>query len=153
MSLGVWMMAFAVAAACEVTQPNGVVAGSVGKEPLSYGNALLSTSLWPNGTIEFKPGGPGFVTRDGGLGMKFFWRKAVQGTLNVTGRRMGDAALQLRLQADNSHDTFTPSYLIFPGPGCWEVTAQVGNRADSKLTFVTKVVKTGDGPSWRPDEQ
>jgi hypothetical protein len=46
---------------------------------------------------------------------------------------------------------FQASYLIFPTPGCWAVTAQIGERDDSRLTFVTKVVKFGKGPSWRRD--
>jgi hypothetical protein len=33
--------------------------------------------------------------------------------------------------------------------GCWEVTAQVGDREDAKITFVTRVEKIGDGPAWR----
>ena len=48
-------------------------------------------------------------------------------------------------------DSFQASYLIFSTPGCWEVNAQVGEREDSKITFVTKVVKIGDGPTrWDP---
>lgn len=38
-----------------------------------------------------------------------------------------------------------PSYLVFPTPGCWEITGRV---ADSSLTFVTFVEKIGPGPSW-----
>ena len=41
---------------------------------------------------------------------------------------------------------FQASYVIFPTPGCWEVTGRV---ADASVTFVTRVVKVGDGPSWR----
>ena len=54
---------------CDVTRPNG--RGAFGETPSSslFGNGALSTGLWPDGTIEFKPGGPGFVTRDGALGM------------------------------------------------------------------------------------
>jgi hypothetical protein len=40
---------------------------------------------------------------------------------------------------------------MFPTPGCWEVTAQLGDLNESKLTFVTKVVKIGAGPAWRLD--
>jgi hypothetical protein len=46
---------------------------------------------------------------------------------------------------------FQASYLIFSTPGCWEVTAQVGEREDSRITFITKVVKVGEGPAWRRD--
>jgi hypothetical protein len=43
---------------------------------------------------------------------------------------------------------FQATALVFATPGCWEVTGRVG---DAGLTFVTKVVKIGDGPSWRHD--
>jgi hypothetical protein len=42
-----------------------------------------------------------------------------------------------------------PSFLIFPKPGCWEVSVQVGEHADSRITFVTKVVQIGEGPPLR----
>ena len=35
--------------------------------------------------------------------------------------------------------------------GCWEVSAQLAEREDSRIMFVTKVVKLGNGPSWRLD--
>jgi hypothetical protein len=34
--------------------------------------------------------------------------------------------------------------LVFPTPGCWEVTGRVGT---TRLTFVTQVMKIGKGPS------
>ena len=37
---------------------------------------------------------------------------------------------------------------MIPTPGCWEVTGRVGNASE---TFVTSVVKIGDGPSWHRD--
>ena len=48
--------------ACHVTS---VCDGSIGSQQLS------TVGLWPNGTIVFRPGGPGFVTPNGSLGMKF----------------------------------------------------------------------------------
>ena len=36
-----------------------------------YGNGKLRTTLWPNGTVEFHPGGPGFVESDGARSMKW----------------------------------------------------------------------------------
>ena len=41
--------------------------------------------------------------------------------------------------------------LIFPTAGCWQVDAQVSEREDSRITFITSVVKIGEGPSWRLD--
>lgn len=139
---------------CHVTRPNGIVAGSSERNKESYGNALLSVGpfgLWPNGTVVFKPGGPGFQTQDGALGMKFYWTRGVRGKLKVTGRRIDADAPPLRFGTGtpNSESDGLASYLIFPTPGCWEVTAQIGDRADSKIVFVTRVEKIGEGPAWR----
>lgn len=141
---------------CDVTVPNGIVAGSSERQDWSYGNALLSVGpfgLWPEGTVVFKPGGAGFITRDGALGMKFGWTRGARGPLNVSGRRLDEPARPLVLEAPNGYGDvgFQASYLIFPTPGCWEVTAQVGEREDSRITFVTKVLKVGEGPAWRRD--
>ena len=141
---------------CHVTTTNGIVAGSSERNEGSYGNALLSVGpfgLWPNGTVVFKPGGAGFQTKEGALGMKFGWTRGIRGKINVTGRRIDADAPPLRFetnQANDVHSTgFLASYLLFSTPGCWEVTAQVGDREDSKITFVTRVEKIGDGPAWR----
>jgi hypothetical protein len=141
---------------CNVTAPNGIMAGSSERREGSYGNTLLSVGpfgMWENGTVVFKPGGSGFVTRDGALGMKFGWTRGVRGKLKVTGHRLDGAAAPLRLEANDGYGDigFQASYLIFPTPGCWEVNARVGDRDDSKITFVTKIVKIGEGPSWRRD--
>jgi len=90
------------------------------------------------------------VTGGGALGMKFPWMRGVRGTLKITGRRLDGAAGPIRLEANDNYGEigFQPSYLIFPKPGCWEVSAQVGERADSRITFVTKVVQIGGGPTW-----
>ena len=141
---------------CDVTVPNGIVAGSSERQEWSYGNALLSVGpfgLWPEGTVLFKPGGAGFITRDGGLGMKFGWTRGVRGKLNVSGRRLDGAAPPLVLETTNGYGDigFQASYLIFPTTGCWEVTAQVGEREDSRIAFITKVLQLGEGPAWRRD--
>jgi len=139
---------------CHPTKPNGIVAGSPERNDGSYGNALLSVGpfgLWPNGTVIFKPGGAGFQTQDGALGMKFGWTRGIRGKLNVTGHRLDADAPPLRFETGtpNSESGFLASYLVFPTPGCWEVTAQISDRANSRITFVTRVEKIGDGPQWR----
>ena len=149
-------------AACHVTVPNGIVAGSAERQEGSFGNAQLSVGpfgLWPNGTVIFKPGGAGFVTRDEALGMKFGWTRGVRGRLSIAGRRLDGNAGPLRSNipccyGENGETGFQATYLIFPTPGCWEVTAQVGEREDSKISFITKVVKIGDGPAkWDPPDE
>lgn len=135
---------------CEITKPNGVVAD--GGEPYkeSYGNSKLSLGpfgLWSNGTVILRPDGAGFVTPEGWLGMKFGWQRSVRGRLTVEGRRLDGRALAL--MAETGYDPqigFQATALIFPTPGCWEVTGRVGAAS---LTFVTRVEKIGDGPSWR----
>jgi hypothetical protein len=141
---------------CNVTVPNGIVAGSAEPKEWSYGNALLSVGpfgLWPEGTIVFKPGGPGFRTRNGALGMKFGWTRGVRGRLKVSGRRLDGPAGDVVLEAPAGYGDmgFQASYLIFDAPGCWEVTAQVGERQESKIVFITRVVKVDEGPAWRRD--
>ena len=136
------------ASACEVTKPNDV--GILGQTELgSYGNGRLSVGpfgLWKDGTVIFKPGGAGFVTQDGSLGMKFGWRRGVRGRLTISGRRLDAPALPLRAQIPDGYGDlgFQATYLIFSTPGCWEVTARVG---DAALTFVTNVVKIAEGPA------
>jgi hypothetical protein len=44
---------------------------------------------------------------------------------------------------------FHATALIFPTPGCWEVTGRVG---DASLTFVLEVEKLGNGPAWHRDD-
>ena len=136
---------------CKVTVPNGVAAAPDEPNQSGFGNRFLSTALWENGTIVFAPGGPGFVTQDGALGMKFGWMRAVRGRLTITGNRLDAAAPPLRSEVSSDYGDigFQASYIIFPTPGCWKVDAIVGNDEKSLLTFVTKVVKVGDGPAWR----
>lgn len=140
------------AAACAVTTPNGIVAGEE-QDPSSHGNRQVSVGpfgLWPDGTVVFKPGGAGFITRDGSLGMKFGWRRGVRDQLRIEGRRLDAAASPLRAEVPNGYGDlgFQATYLMFSTPGCWEVTGRVG---DASVTFVTKVVKIGHGPAWRRD--
>ena len=143
---------------CRITKPNGIVAAggeeAYGPVKESYGNTRLSLGpfgLWPEGTVVFRPGGAGFITPEGWLGMKFGWIRAGRERLIVEGRRLDGAAPPLR--AESSHidtDVFQASYLIFTTPGCWEVTARAG---DASLTFVTKVVKIGEGPQWKREHR
>lgn len=142
---------------CNVSVPNGIVAGSSERQDWSYGNALLSLGpfgLWPDGTVVFRPGAAGIVTPDGALSMKFGWTRGVRGKLNITGHRLDGDAPALRSDipccyGENGETGFQATALIFPTPGCWEVTGHVGDREESRLTFVTKVVKLGDGPLLR----
>ena len=135
---------------CNVTEPNNVIADGGEPNRGSFGNSKLSLGpfgLWKDGTVVFRPGGAGFVTPEGWLGMKFGWQRSVRGRVTVTGRRVDGPAPPLRAESGTRRDTgFQATYLIFTTPGCWEVTGSVG---DASLTFITRVEKIGDGPAWR----
>lgn len=98
--------------------------------------------LWPEGTIVFRPGGPGEILPDGSLAMKFGWTRGegLQGKLKIHGRRLDASAPPLRARIPDGYgDTgFQATALIFPTEGCWEVTGEV---ADTRVTFVTRVVR------------
>jgi hypothetical protein len=75
-------------ALCQVTSPNGVPARGEQPSLFIHGNNALSVVLdWPDGTVTFRPGGPGFVLADGSLSMKFPCAGAclVNWPLSVTG--------------------------------------------------------------------
>ena len=131
-------------AACPVTKPNGNIPPGPSPSPDLYGNGALWTGLWPDGTIEFRPGGPGFVLQDGSLKMKFPWWRKARAKLTITGRRLDAPAPPLQADIGASTDfQFVPTYIIFPTEGCWEVTGKAGKAS---LTLVTRVVKIGKGP-------
>ena len=126
------------------TAPDGTrttVQSSLG----NHGNAALSTVLWPEGKVAFKPGGAGFVLENGALSMKFPWWRLVRGRLTIEGRRLDGPAPPLRARIPDGYGEigFQATALIFPTPGCWEVTGRI---ADQSLTFVTLVQKIGNGP-------
>src|SRR5688572_4075877 len=101
------------------------------------------------GKVVFEPDGPGFVDHDGALGIKWPFERLKPGRLFVGGRRLDAAAGPARAYIYDYGDTgFQPIYLLFPTPGCWEISAGVGAAA-SPLTFVVLVEKIGDGPTWR----
>ena len=140
------------ASTCPVSTPNRHAAPT-GSDPMPagmaqtwHGNDSVGTNLWPDGTIVFKPGGPGFVLPDGALQMKFLWLKAPGARLALSGQRVDNPSTALRADIDHQFDArgFQPAYLIFPTAGCWRVNATTGGET---LTFVTSVVKIGERPA------
>ena len=126
---------------CPVTSPNAEVVRHGAH--FNYGNGELWTSLWPDGTVLFSARGPGFVSSDGSLSMKWPWylERGVRGELEIQGRRL-DAPSERSVSADHSPVLGDPGFhagaITFPSEGCWEVTGRAG---DASLTFVTRVVK------------
>jgi hypothetical protein len=131
---------------CPVTVPNEKTYTGEPGVGGNYWNEALSTGLWPEGKVVFKPGGPGSaVPEDGALAMKFWWWRLVRGRLTIEGRRLDNPAPPLRSIIPDGYGEigFQATGLVFPTPGCWEVTGRIG---DKSLTFVTLVVKIGEGP-------
>jgi hypothetical protein len=128
----------AAPSSCPITFPQGGI----------HGNEALQAVLPEGGTFVFGPGGAGFVDRDGALGIKFAFDRLIAGQLFVGGRRLdGKAGPARAYMSDGYGDIgFQPIYLVFPTPGCWEITGRVG---EAKLTFVLFVEKIGDGPPWK----
>jgi hypothetical protein len=127
----------ATPATCPVTYPAGGI----------QGNDSLQAVLPPDGRFTFIPGGGGFTDHDGGLGIKLAWNRLKRGQLNVGGRRLDGAASPARAYIYDQGDSGAQGiYLVFPTPGCWEITGRVD---ESSLTFVLYVERVGDGPSWR----
>ena len=127
---------------CPVTVVNGGKGGP-------YGNDSLSVVLWAESKFTFAPNGPGFIDRDGALGIKIGWELRKKGTLVVTGRRLDGEALPARAYIPRSYDDYVGGMsllLVFPAPGCWEIT---GSVADSQLTFVTLIERIEEGPASR----
>jgi hypothetical protein len=111
-------------------------------DALRHGNGQIWTSLWPEGNVVLRKGGPGFVLPDGSLKMKFLWLMAGDGPLTLEGRRLDGEARPLRSEMSDGFvgRGFQPSYLIFATAGCWEVTAKSNG---SSLSFVTRVTTEG----------
>lgn len=131
---------------CEVTRPNGILARGQDSQQNVHGSDGLSVFMHSgDGVITFKPNGPGFVEADGSLVMKVPWHRGDRGQLSITGRRLDGSAAPLRARIPTGYGEigFQSAALIFPTPGCWEVTGRVGG---AQLTFVSLVVKIGDGP-------
>jgi hypothetical protein len=122
---------------CPITRPP--VSGD------RYGNAFLAADLGDDGIVVFKPGGTGFVLPDGALSIKWPWWRRVRGKLFIEGHRLDGTAPALRSRIPDGYGDigFQATALIFPTPGCWEVTGRV---ADGQLTFVIQVIKIGKGP-------
>jgi hypothetical protein len=127
----------AEASPCAPTVPNGSTPPGERPSRAYHGNGRLWTVLWPHGVVVIGPDG---VRPDGSLAMKFpFWRgSGVRGPLVVTGRSVERPELTMTGEVPQGYgDTgFQASALVFPEPGCWSVTASVG---DAGLSFVTEV--------------
>lgn len=128
---------YPIPASCPVTLPNGNPPPGQSLSPTYHGNGQLWTNLLPNGVLV----PPENVRPDGKLTHNWWWWRGQRGPLSIEGRRLDDPSappLEAEITPGLGNTGYQDSWLIFPSPGCWEVTGRVG---DSTLTFVTWVVK------------
>ncbi len=138
------MTAEGTAFVCPVTNGNGSLPpGESVESPEYLGNGQLWTVLWPDGKV--------YVTdkdnrqADGRYAMKWGWWRGTTGALSIEGRRLDAESNPLESDIPEGYGEtgIQASALIFPEPGCWEVTGRVGSAS---LTFVTEVVLVDEFP-------
>jgi hypothetical protein len=113
-----------------------------------FGNDYLRIVLPANATI-IAPDRGGIWAPDGALKWKIGWERLVKGTLTISGKRIDSPSPPLRSELSNYGDFgFQASYLIFPSPGCWEVT---GHVAEHSLTVVILALRR-EGEKPTPDQ-
>jgi hypothetical protein len=80
--------------------------------------------------------------RVAGKRTKTAWFRPARTKLEVTGRRLDADAAPLFVETSPTGEEyrhkFQPSIMIFPTPGCWEITAKAGT---SEARFVVNVTK------------
>ena len=105
----------------------------------SHGNGHLWVELWPQGHVRATPDD---VRPDGSITVKVPWTRGVSGWLTITGKRLDAQAPPARaFVPDYGRRGFQSSLVVFPTPGCWQVTGRVGGVS---LTFVIKVIAPVD---------
>ena len=80
--------------------------------------------------------------------LKYDMYRGIRGQIAIRGRRLDAPAAPLRAEVNEHYGVIglQPVSLIFPVPGCWEVTASLGTES---LTWVVRVVKISDGRARR----
>ena len=107
----------------------------------SHGNGHLWVELWPQGNVRATRDD---IRPDGSITVKVPWTRGVSGRPTITGKRLDAQAPPARARVpDYGRRGFQSSLVVFPTPGCWQVTGRVGGVS---LTFVIKVVAPADQP-------
>lgn len=137
-------------ASCHVTLPNGdlppasLVARS--RDSDFYGNGTLWVLLWWNNGV-IRAGLDAGVPMDDGVSIKTPWVRGpeLRGPLTIIGRRLdaGAPALHGNVGSDDRNPGFVASGVVFPTPGCWEVTGRVGAVSLTYVAWVTFTPEIG----------
>lgn len=129
---------------CPITLPNGTAPPGMPPSPTLHGNGKLWVTLHADGRIPVRPEN---VSPSGWLGVKLPWWRAVRGTLTIEARRLDAPARPARATVPDGYGDigFQASGVLFPSPGCWEVTGRVG---ESSLTFVVLIELAGEADGF-----
>jgi hypothetical protein len=126
---------------CPVTLPNGNRPPGQPRNVTWYGNGLLWAGVHPDGTYAVPPDR---VAADGTIGNKLLWVTTPPWQKpTISGERIDAAAEPLRVTRVNTGSfsgAANPSHMSpvgFPTPGCWRLTARLG---DLSLVYVVQVV-------------
>jgi hypothetical protein len=128
-------------AGCPVTRPNGSRPPRQPRGLSWHGNGRLWAGVDADGTYSVPRTR---LAHDGSIGNKLLWvTTPAWAKPNVSGERLDDAAPPLRVLGVNTGsfqsgdvDPSHMSAVSFPTPGCWRLTARVG---DFSLTYVVQV--------------
>lgn len=120
---------------CPVTKSTGAmpppsIPSSSAPVPWSdswYGNEALWTRLPKTGVIPAVQGS-----------VKFPWWRVIDGTVKVTGTRLGSPGATLTASAPDGYGStgFQPSALDFPDLGCWTITGTVSGKSLSITAWI-----------------
>lgn len=135
--------------ACTPSVPDSVPPPIQPSTQLIPGTTISNDGIWASipddGRVEISKD---FIEQDGEYkgwrGTKFMWTRGdgVVGPLIITGKRLdveAPAAVDLVYVEGRQYGTmgFTPTWLTFPTPGCWEITGTVGEH---QIVFIMEVV-------------
>jgi hypothetical protein len=109
-----------------------------------YGNTSLAAGLAPAYYGEWYAGEPGII---------LMWWRDVPGELEIDGTRLDGPAEPLVTHAPRGYldHGYEATGVLFPSPGCWEVTGRVG---DTQISFVVWVNPAEEHPihhDWTDD--
>jgi hypothetical protein len=116
---------------CPITIPSGDRAPDEGSWPVNHRSGRLWG--WVPGQALVLPSDP-----DGSFSVKFGWWRGVSGELHIDGRRLDGSAAPARAHIPSGYGDlgFQSSAIVFPTPGCWEITGRVGGE---RLTFIVEI--------------
>lgn len=122
-------------AGCPVTRPNRSRPSGRLPSPRWHGNGLLWAGLSADGVYAVPRE---YVEADGSIFNKLAWETvSLWDEPTVSGERIDATAPPLQVLGLNGSAPSYRSPVLFPTPGCWRVTARIG---DVTLTYVVSVV-------------